>query len=102
MGFWKSFNPSYHTRNTTPQNEVEEGEVTAKRQEAIILKHFIANPEQRYTPFEIKEAVGSTWEITSVRRAITNLTKAGHLVKDPLNRRPGKKGKSNCTWYYGR
>jgi hypothetical protein len=100
MGFWKSFTPSFHIRNNTPEQEVIEGEAAAQKQEAIIFDFFKANPESKYTPFDIKEAVGSSWELTSIRRAISNLTKRGYLIKDALDRKPGKKGKSNCTWYY--
>jgi hypothetical protein len=91
---------SYHTRNYTPQHELLTGEAMAEKQEAAILDFFMANQGVRFTPFEVKEAVNGMWEITSVRRAITNLTTGKKLIKDEFNRKPGAKGKSNCTWYY--
>jgi hypothetical protein len=100
MKLFKSIMTSFHTRNNTPANEMIQGEEAAKKQEVIILNFFMQRKDERFTPFEVQQAVGKDWEITSVRRAITNLTTSGRLIKDDKIRKPGLKGKSNCTWSY--
>jgi len=38
------------------------------------------------------------WPITSARRALTNLTRAGDLAHHPADRRPSRFGGRESTW----
>ena len=93
---------SYHTRNAIPQEELKTGEQRAANQSAIILQFFRDNAWADFTPFEVATALeekGHRWAITSIRRAITDLTVSGHLRKTNA-RRTGLYGQTNCTWTY--
>lgn len=57
---------------------------SATSQQRKILDYFAAYPTSGFTPFEIQEAVLPEAPITSVRRAITNLTNLGRLQKTVL------------------
>jgi len=74
-----------------------EAEAQATRQEDRVLAFFHAHPAQRYTPVEVHRRVLPEAPLTSARRALTNLTTAGHLEKC-AEQRPGLFGKPNCTW----
>jgi hypothetical protein len=59
-------------------------EQRAKNQEDMILDFFVDNPHLKFTPSYVWnhfESQGKQWPITSVRRAITNLTKRGVIEK---------------------
>ena len=73
-------------------------EKIALTQTEKILRFFQANPNQEFTPCEVWQAVGyGTMLLTSVRRSMSNLVKAGDLVKTS-NRRKGIYGELNFTW----
>ena len=62
-----------------------------------VLEFFQANPDEAFTPFEVKRHALRTKPITSVRRAITDLTTAGYLEKTG-DRKMGEYGQPNWTW----
>jgi len=66
----------------------------------ISLFHYKANEYKTYsfemTPYEVSRYFPE-WPITSIRRAMTNLTKEGKLVKTN-KQRTGGYGKPNYTW----
>jgi Fe2+ or Zn2+ uptake regulation protein len=65
-------------------NALELSKKKAERQEDRILDYFQRHPFDSYTPFEIQHRVfGANGKvpITSVRRALTNLTDSGLLEK---------------------
>jgi hypothetical protein len=73
-------------------------ESNALTQTEKILRFFEAHPNEEFTPCEVWQAVGyGTLLLTSVRRSISNATKAGDLVKTD-NRRKGIYGEWNYTW----
>jgi hypothetical protein len=73
-------------------------ESNALTQTEKILRFFEAHPNQEFTPCEVWQGVGyGTMLLTSVRRSISNATKAGDLVKTG-NRRKGIYGELNYTW----
>jgi hypothetical protein len=73
-------------------------EKIALTQTEKILRFFQANPDKEFTPCEVWQAVGyGDMLLTSTRRSISNLTKAGDLVKTG-NRRAGIYGELNFTW----
>jgi len=76
-------------------------EAKTRKQDDIILEIFEYYPERRYTPADIENIVrynyGRYWPITSIRRAITTLTKAGKLRKTKELQR-GNYGKMTHCW----
>jgi hypothetical protein len=74
----------------------------ALHQESIILRFFENNAGKSYTPIQVHTALcrlNLTYPLTSVRRAITNLTDDGELIKhDKLKME--KYGSPNNTWQY--
>jgi len=71
----------------------------SRAQQILILTYMRANLNMGFTPFEIKRLIPFFQDtpITSVRRAMTNLTTDGYLVKTK-NMKPGELGKMNHTW----
>lgn len=72
-------------------------------QEEIILKLFKTWPDREFTPFEVAQRVRRYLRapITSIRRAITNLTDGGYLKKLSLTRE-GYFGRPNTCWKIAR
>ena len=91
----------YFPTTRMTDREIKEREIRAGSQNAQILQIFRDHPGQSFTPFEIR----NIWfarlyrdvPITSIRRAITTLTKLGYLVMTS-EMRPGQYGESNHTW----
>ncbi len=94
---------SFHVRSHVRVEEAEAGEVRAQDQEAHVLT-WMRSHEGRWTPWEVAEGLGSTpprrpLPITSVRRALTNLTKQGFLRHHPEERRvSGPYDSVSSTW----
>ena len=101
--------------NSIPLKEgegLEKAKDTAKKQQDMIMELFRENPLLNFTPIEVWDVINEerdsdmdTWGqpvlLTSVRRAISNLTKAGRLFKcDRSITREGRYGKPNRTWRY--
>ena len=91
---------SYHNTNKEAGTTLAESEHNAKRQEDIILHWLKAQPGREYTPEEIQQGAGlERSPITSVRRAITNLTKWSLLEKTDTMRE-GNYGKLVHCWKF--
>lgn len=91
---------SYH--NSVPirdEKELQAKEEKAKSQDEMILHYFSGHQHSDFTPTQVWIAFGQRWPLTSVRRAITNLTKQGKLVITE-NKRPGIYGDLNNCWKY--
>lgn len=88
---------SYHTRNPIPPHELASGERKAETQYVKILEFFQEHPDLGFTPYEVRSTVNSRWSINGVRRAITDLTEDGKLVKTD-ERRMEEAGVTNCVW----
>ena len=88
---------SYHNTNGEASPVLERSERKASRQEDVILQLFKRGGE--YTPDEVwqKLYAGTMVPITSVRRAITNLTNLGQLEKTD-KQRVGMYGKQVYVW----
>jgi hypothetical protein len=69
---------------------------TSQREEILAL--YASSPQLRATPAEVWGLLGKRGLLTSIRRAITELTQEGYLEKDEHNRKPGEYGISNATW----
>jgi len=90
-----------HYYNTVPlQGELLFAERRkAVKQDCKVLEFFRVHPFRDFTPPEVHKAIGYPGPVSSVRRAITNLTKEGWLRKTG-NLRPGEFGTSNNCWRY--
>lgn len=72
-------------------------EQKATCQEETILSFFSSRPHQEFTPDEVQQRVLPNAPITSVRRAISDLTKLGALEKTE-NKRQSIYGRPAHTW----
>ena len=73
---------SYHTSQPhLTSDEIAKYEAIALTQEQLVLAYFQSHPESSFSPEQIQSAVLPQAPITSVRRAITNLTTTGELVR---------------------
>jgi hypothetical protein len=89
---------TYH--NTTGESGIplEEYEEKASVQERAILGHF--RKEQKASPSEVQRMVLTHTPLTSVRRAITNLTAKGYLHKTQVTVR-GRYARPEHVWIMG-
>lgn len=89
----------YHNTTKLSGDGLKVANVQTRKQEAVILDFFSANPGQEYTPFEVHENCFRLQgvPITSTRRGISNLTSDGILEKTD-NKRLGPYGKPSYTW----
>lgn len=71
----------------------------AGTQNQIIHEVFRQNPRREMTPFEVNKILGNKYPITSVRRAISTLTKDGELIKTKT-RKIGDYGARCYAWRY--
>ena len=95
---------SYHTRGSlTTARERAHGERKAREQEERVLRYFRANPKA-WGPSEVHEAAfAKSVPLTSVRRAMTNLSDEDlHPDGPPLvktsDTRPGSFGRREHLW----
>lgn len=85
----------------------EEGEVLVKsredvdKQEDLVLDFFRQHPRDSFIPPEVRDAILPLAPITSVRRAITNLTQDDYLEKTE-EQKLGLWGKMNYKWRLAR
>ena len=91
--------------NTTKLDlgELHKESLIAESQEIFIKEVFKAKPQNWFTPFDIQviaESNGKQMEITSIRRAITDMTNEGILVKSAKANLVGKFGKKNHSWKF--
>jgi len=85
----------YNTISLTG-DELAEAKSGARTQESRVLAYFRAFPDLELTPWQVQSKF-PRWPITSVRRAITNLTAEGCLVRTH-HQRPGPHGKPSYCW----
>jgi hypothetical protein len=88
----------FNTTNLTG-HVLKERQFRAGSQTWAILEFFKLFPDKEFTPFQVQgycEAF-SHYPITSIRRAITVLTKLGYLVKTEYFR-VGDYGEKNYCW----
>jgi hypothetical protein len=93
-----SHRPIFHQRNPMPAKDVARGRAAAARQEDVVLAFFRVRPDQGFTPPEVLAGTGLKCPLTSIRRALTGLTRSGLLRKHVDDQRPGPFGMKNCTW----
>jgi hypothetical protein len=89
----------YYNTNNEKGVVLQNSRRQARTQQERIRMYMQCWPNRLFTPFEIQEQILSGTPITSIRRAMTNLTDDGHLIKTDT-KKVGKYGKANHTWKY--
>lgn len=91
---------SFHNTIGAAGRDLQEAEFRAGSQEIAILSFFKSRPARMFTPSEIHKRLFDpiTTPLTSVRRAITNLTRAGYLLKTDI-KTTGPYGMPEHCWY---
>jgi len=87
----------FFNTNQTPAHELPERRAKATGQEGAILHVFKSHPHSKFTPSRLHIAYFRQWPITSVRRAISNLTKKGLLIKT-IETSKGPYGEPEHIW----
>ena len=89
----------YYNTNDETGTDLQNSRANSDNQKDIIYRVFRSNPTLPLTPFEILSATGQNWPITSIRRAITDLTSEGLLEKTSI-KRMGPYGKRTFCWKF--
>ena len=92
----------YYNTNNESGLDLRESWTSNAKQDELILRIFMLQPNESFTPDEIEEACqrcNRDWPITSIRRAISTLTKRGNLAKTS-ELREGKYGKKTHSWKF--
>jgi len=90
---------SYYNTTHLIGSDLQEAEKCSISQSKIILAQFRLHPTSEYSPSDIHTLLFTNdTPITSIRRSITCLTKAGHLVKNYTKLKIGKYGKPEHVW----
>lgn len=84
---------------TTPLTREQRQDLEAKAagQEKDIARFYALRPNEYLSPSTVWNAFGQRWPITSIRRAITNLTGDGHLIKTSKTVQ-GEFGRNEYCW----
>jgi predicted HTH transcriptional regulator len=88
---------SYYNTNNETGETLKTSRKRVNIQEKEIVEVFSNNPSSKMTPFDVQDNVGHHVPITSIRRAITNLTERGVLTKSDIMKK-GRYGKMNHCW----
>ena len=93
----------YYNTNQETGKELRTSRAKTETQEKVIYELFSMNRNSYITPYEVSEALsamnmlGANAPITSIRRAMTNLTIEGKLTKTD-RRKMGPYGKKCFCW----
>ena len=88
----------FHNTNGSEGEELVESQSDAKKQDEVILRFFRRHQGRLFSPPQVLLECGlPNTPLTSIRRAISNLTKSGYLEKTD-NRVVGNYGKMNFQW----
>ena len=88
---------SYYNTNNETGDTLTASRTRVNIQEREIIAAFNGRPGRKMTPFDVQDDVGHHVPITSIRRAITNLTSRGVLTKSDAMKL-GRYGKMNHCW----
>ena len=89
---------SYYNTTNLQGVELIKADFLAVAQERMILEFYKLKIDANYTPFEVWHLLFSKkTPITSIRRAITDLTEKDYLVKTGIQRK-GDYGKLCYAW----
>lgn len=96
-GKWEKRLSIFHNTLDLPESDLKVRQLKAGSQNQKILAIFRNNPDEHYTPFEIWAVHYPHAPLTSIRRAMTDLTKLGYLEKTK-EKRAGEYGELNYCW----
>jgi len=93
----------YYNTTKTTANKLKKFVKTNKGQSKLILELFKINPKLELSPFEVQTALKRlrllNAPITSIRRAITDLTTEGNLKRTDT-RKLGPYGRDSFCWKF--
>ena len=89
----------YFNTNRESGDILKQSISTARRQQTLVLSIFRSFPGALLRPEDVHRHFGDHVPLTSIRRAITNLTQEGKLEKTP-HMTFGKYGKKVHLWRY--
>lgn len=92
---------NYHTTTLEPQRVIDRYQAKAAHQDELVLAWFRQHPGILATPEQVWQAVLPMAPLTSVRRAMTNLTNRGLLLKTE-HTRESMYGRRAHTWCLNR
>lgn len=92
-----SLSKSYYNTTNAVGRDLEKYREAAENQEDVVLAFYQARPEDAFSPDDVQRRVLPEAPLTSVRRAITNLTSRGDLVKTDRKAR-GRYGRLAYLW----
>ena len=80
---------AYYNTTSLTGDELKEAWANAKSQEEMIMVFFRANSKGVFTPFDVLNKIfkDSNTPVTSIRRAMTDLTEANYLIKTDIQRK---------------
>ena len=93
----------YYNTNQETGSNLKSSRSKTETQEKVVYELFTMNRNSYITPYEVSEALsamrmlGANAPITSIRRAMTNLTIEGKLTKTS-RRKMGPYGKKCFCW----
>lgn len=97
LDFFSRTNSYHNTLPIVDEKELDKREEKAKGQDKQILEFFESHKHESFTPAQIHLLFAQKWPLTSVRRSLTNLSKAGKLLVTG-EKRPGYFGEPNNCW----
>lgn len=86
----------YHNTTSIQGDKLTQAQKKSDKQEEIILRYFQQYPDYGFTPFDVWK-IFPNYPITSIRRAISNLSFLGILQKTGRMRMGGY-GAPNNVW----
>ncbi len=90
-------NESFYNTTSLKGDELKDATAKAENQEDLILRLFKNKDDYTLSPSMIMKLTDNVYPITSVRRAVTNLTNEGVLIK--LNTQvSGMYGRAEHLW----
>lgn len=88
----------FHNSTDLQGDELQQRQLKAGTQNRKVLDFFKTRSYENYTPFEVWKSLGiNNQPITSIRRAISDLTDMDYLVKTNV-KRPGQYGEQCYCW----
>ena len=92
----------YYNTNNEINGTLTRSRVNSVKQEDVIFSVFENSPTNEFTPSEVLNVIGfqdpdCRWPITSIRRAISDLTGSNKIIKTN-NQKVGPYGKNVYTW----
>lgn len=89
---------SYHNTTNLSGKALLHATNRAQTQKEKVFAFFKMHPQKEFTPADVHQAIfDESTPLTSTRRSMTDLTKAG-LLKQTANKREGFYGSANYCW----